>query len=147
MMTGRITLVILIMLGALHASGFSLPTVARDDCAAICGSHSKQIVDPEPSCCPLGEAADRQLTSDYCPMSDGPCVCGLDSNQERQPIEPVPLPQRDRELQQMVRGPPELVEVTRATLLPHLVSLARKGSIRMGYSHNQTQAILGVWRR
>ncbi len=57
------------------------------------------------------------------------------------------MPSRDRDSLQMVRGPPASIQIIITELPTRLISIARKGSIRAGFSHNQTQALLGVWQR
>ena len=67
---------------------------------------------------------DTKSVHNFCKMSNGPCTCGI------KPIDD--------------RSPNEII----ITELPtRLISIARKGSIRAGFSHNQTQALLGVWQR
>tara|TARA_E500000318_G_scaffold112063_3_gene133891 strand:+ start:36244 stop:36690 length:447 start_codon:yes stop_codon:yes gene_type:complete len=141
---------ILFTFGVMYASGISLPLGMGNDCASVCGSHSAPEVEPVSSCCPLGDtiAQSQQDQSDeYCPMSGGPCECGINPADDRRPHEPMPLPQRDRDSLQMVRGPPASIQIILTELPTRLISIARTGSIRAGFSHNQAQALLGVWQR
>ena len=141
---------ILFTFGVIYASGIPLPLWMGNDCASVCGSHSAPEIEPDQSCCPLGDtiAQSQQDQSDeYCPMSGGPCVCGINPADDRRPNEPMPLPQRDRDSLQMVRGPPASIQIILTQLPMRLVSMARTGSIRAGFSHNQAQALLGVWQR
>jgi hypothetical protein len=80
-------------------------------------------------------------------MSNGPCTCGIKPIENRLPYEPLPLPSRDRDTMQMVRGPPSTIQVITTELPTRLISIARTGSIRAGFSHNQAQALLGVWQQ
>jgi len=145
---------ILFSLGMLHASGISLPSSTGDDCATLCGSHQiPQVIAPA-SCCP-SENTETQSTQtqsddqndDYCPMSNGPCTCGLSPANEHAPDEPMPAPQRERQTLQMMRGPPLAFELITTNPPKRLIPVALTGSIRAGFSHNQSQALLGVWRR
>lgn len=95
----------------------------------------------EVSCCGTG------TVRTYCAMSNGPCTCGIKPIDDRSPNEPLPLPSRDRDSLQMVRGPPASIQIIITELPTRLISIARTGSIRAGFSHNQAQALLGVWQR
>lgn len=145
-MTRWLTL-ILFSLGVLHATGISLPERAGHDCATICAAHELSQIQPEPSCCPLGDGMTQAPTNDYCPMSNGPCACGLSPNDAPSPTEPMPMPSRDRDTLQMTRAPPASLIIITTDLPTRLTTIARTGSIRAGFSHNQAQALLGVWRR
>ncbi len=141
---------ILFSLGVLHASGIALPRAAGDDCATICGSHEAPQVVVTPSCCPSQstETKSTQSQSDeYCPMSNGPCTCGISSNDDHAPDAPMPAPQRERQSVQMMRGPPLTIQIINTDTPKRLIPVALTGSIRSGFTHNQIQAILGVWRR
>lgn len=145
-MTRWLTL-ILFSLGVLHASGINLPRVMGEDCAVVCGSHWTPEIEVVSSCCPLGDQIPQTQSDDYCPMSGGSCACGITPDDDHRPDGPMPLPQRDRDSLQMVRGPPVSIQIITIDLPKRLIALARTGSIRSGFSHNQAQAFLGVWRR
>lgn len=136
---------ILFSLGVLHASGIALQSSMGDDCATLCGSHEPPQVIAPPSCCPLDSTESQ--SDDYCPMSNGPCTCGISSNNEHAPDEPMPAPQRERQTLQMMRGPPLTIQLITTDTPKRLIPVALTGSIRSGFSHNQAQAFLGVWRR
>jgi len=95
----------------------------------------------EISCC------GTETVRTYCEMSNGPCTCGISPVENPTPHEPLPLPSRDRDSLQMTRAPPANIQLITAELPTRLISIARTGSIRAGLSHNQAQALLGVWRR
>lgn len=149
-MTRWLTL-ILFSLGVLHAAGISQPTGAGDDCAILCATHKPTHepaqAQPAPSCCPLGVAMAQAPADDYCPMSNGPCVCGITPDDAPAPSEPMPMPSRDRDTLQMTRAPPAPLVIIATDLPTPLNAIARTGSIRAPFSHNQAQALLGVWRR
>ncbi len=157
-MTRWITL-ILFSVGVIHASGIVLPSSMGDNCATLCGSHTTpqiapQVV-PEPSCCPSGsedirpqvDISEKDQSDAYCPMSNGPCTCGLNPVNDHTPDEPMPAPQRDRETLQMVRGPSRIIQLINIETLELSMPVAQTGTILWGFSHNQVQAFLGVWRR
>jgi hypothetical protein len=145
-MTRWITL-ILFSIGVLHASGISLPRGMGDDCATMCASHTKPQVEVVSSCCPLGDALTQSQSDDYCPMSGGPCTCGVSPDQDHQPTEPMPMPQRDRDTLQMVRAPPVGIHVIELRTPQRLTAVGMIDAIRSGFTHNQLQALLGIWRR
>lgn len=148
---------ILFSLGVLHASGIALQSSMGDDCATLCGSHEPPQFVVATSCCPTEttqaqpqtqtEYQAENQTDEYCPMSNGPCTCGISSNDEHSPDEPMPAPQRERQTLQMMRGPPLAVQIITTDTPKRLIPVALTGSIRSGFSHNQAQAFLGVWRR
>ena len=90
---------------------------------------------------------DTKSVHNFCKLSNGPCTCGIKPNDDRSPNEPLPLPSRDRDSLQMVRGPPASIRIIITQLPTRLISIARTGSIRARFSHNQAQALLGVWQR
>ncbi|MCR9075568.1 MAG: hypothetical protein NXI07_05965 [bacterium] len=145
-MTRWLTL-ILFSIGVLHASRIALPGGTGQDCATSCASHTVPEIEQDPSCCPLGDAKMQAPSGEYCAMSNGPCTCGMKPIDDRSPNEPLPLPSRDRDSLQMVRGPPASIRIIITELPTRLISIARTGSIRAGFSHNQAQALLGVWQR
>ncbi|MDF1870162.1 MAG: hypothetical protein P1U30_07195, partial [Phycisphaerales bacterium] len=113
-----------------------------------------QVIAPS-SCCPSDntetQSSKTQSTQtqsdDFCPMSNGPCTCGLNPANEHAPDEPMPAPQRERQTLQMMRGPPLAFQLITTDTPKRLIPVALTYSIRSGFSHNQTQALLGVWRR
>ena len=113
------------------------PVMGSDPCVMM-GCHEVIV---EVSCC------GTETVSTYCAMSNGPCTCGVKPIQDHSPDEPLPLPSRDRDSMQMVRGPPTSIQFITTELPTRLISIARTGSIRAGFSHNQAQALLGVWQR
>lgn len=137
----RLLIIAAFLLGVLYASGFSLPLGASQaPCADTCGAMHADPVQAA-GCCPLNVA------DDYCPMSGGPCVCGLAPSPDQPRHDPVPMPQRERDTVQMVRAPPPVGRPVGFVLTsPHLGALTQHDYLA-GFTHNQTQAILGVWRR
>ena len=113
------------------------PAMGSDPCVMM-GCHE---VIREVSCC--GTDTVRTI----CAMSNGPCTCGLSPIEIPSPNEPLPLPSRDRDSTLMVRGPPTTIQNITTEIPQRLISVARAGSICAGLSHNQVQALLGVWQR
>ena len=57
------------------------------------------------------------------------------------------MPQRDRDSLQMLRAPPMAVEVIESSTTKQPLRAALIDEIWSGLTHNQLQALLGVWRR
>ena len=72
----RILTITVLLLGMLHAAGFSHPGLFGASCEDMCESHTPRVEVTETSCCVLGDST-QSTQDDYCPMSDGPCVCGV----------------------------------------------------------------------
>lgn len=138
---------ILFSLSIIHAAGISWTKGTHASCDQICGSHTLVEVALAPSCCPLSDAMAHAPADDYCPMSNGPCTCGITPDDAPAPTEPMPMPSRDRDSMPMTRAPPASIELITAELPTRLLSIARTGSILAGFSHNQAQALLGIWQR
>lgn len=86
------------------------------------------------------------LAPDFCPMSGGPCQCGVAPLPDRQPAPDAPLPKTDRDSVTAVPAPPIRVEFeivsqrnSSGWSLSPLSLLAR-------LTHNEIQALLGIWR-
>lgn len=135
-----VRLIVILMLGL---SGLSWPGVLAigstdraDVCAASGCDHTRLRV----TCC--GEIIEES----YCPMSDGPCRCGVSENPdpEKTPQAPLPRPERD-----------QIVAVV--DLAGHH-SVDSGGDDRQiafgvrpvawwsGLTHNEIRSLLGVWR-
>lgn len=119
------------------SSQSSAPAMGSDPCVMM-GCHE---VIREVSCC------GTETVRTYCAMSNGPCTCGITPDDAPAPAEPMPMPSRDRDSMPMTRAPPASIQLITTELPTRLLSIARMGSIRAGFSHNQAQALLGVWQR
>lgn len=78
-------------------------------------------------------------------MSGGPCTCAAAPMPDRQPRPDAPLPRTDRDsITGLPNGPPQItpvIEPDNAT--PTMASLVT--SLRAGKTHNEVQALLGIW--
>jgi len=94
-----------------------------------------------PGCC-----ESETLASDFCPMSGGPCQCGVAPLPGQQPAPDAPLPKSDRDSVTAVPAPPIGVEPEvdpqRRSVIPATGPL----SLLAGLTHNEIQALLGIWR-
>lgn len=82
----------------------------------------------------------------YCPMSRGECRCAVAPAPSDQPQPPVPMPRPDRDSLIAIPHAP-----TTIVLFADDESLASEGlaqslGLLAGLTHNEIQALLGVWR-
>lgn len=84
--------------------------------------------------------------ADICPMSNGPCSCFAAPIPEPQPKPQTPQPRPDREsITGLPNGPPQIaVAVERDDAWPLMSPLVI--ALTADKSHNELQAILGIWR-
>lgn len=115
-----------------------------------CGETLCEVSVVEMSCCgePIPAAdADFGCGSDaFCPMSEGPCRCGISPKPTPKPLPDVPLPRTDRDsVTGLPNGPPKINPVFEPDdATPSMASLVV--GLRAGKTHNEVQALLGVWR-
>ncbi len=105
-----------------------------------CGHSGCGQVIIETTCC--GEPTERE----YCPMSGGPCRCAQAPTHDSQPQPEAPRPRSDRDsLVARISAPPRVVWVTQ----PEGERSSNTGDahgLLAGRTHNEIQALLGVWR-
>ena len=145
-MTTRFLTITMMLIGVLHAAGFAMPHAGAESCDTMCDSHTQPVLKQESSCCVLGESI-KAPQSDHCPMSNGPCRCSARPVNDQEHQEPLPLPSRDRDTLQMVRAPPIGMQIIDFVLPKRLNAVAVIDQVSSKFTHNQLQAILGVWRR
>lgn len=105
-----------------------------------CGHSGCQEVVVNVSCC--GEVTEEQI----CPTSGGPCECSVSPIPDRKPRPDAPLPRSDREsLTAVTAAPPDVVSMTEPEPESSRDSVL-SFSLLSGLSHNEIQALLGVWR-
>jgi hypothetical protein len=93
------------------------------------------------SCCGSDSGDDG-----FCPMSNGPCGCIAAPAPDPEPKPEAPLPRSDRDtITGMPNGPPKIILVIEPDdSTPSMVSLVI--GLRAGTTHNEVQALLGVWQ-
>lgn len=94
----------------------------------------------EMSCCSSSTADNR-----FCPMSNGPCECieAPAPSPERRPDAPLPRSDRDS-ITGLPNGPPQVAPVVEpADTVACMASLVVGSPSK---THNEIQALLGVWR-
>lgn len=82
----------------------------------------------------------------FCPMSNGPCECIAAPAPDPEPKPEAPLPRSDRDsVTGIPNGPPQVVPVVDPDSdTPTIASLVL--ALTAGKSHNEIQALLGIWR-
>lgn len=82
----------------------------------------------------------------FCPMSNGPCECTAAPAPDPEPKPEAPLPRSDRDsVTGVPNGPPQVVPVVDPDSdSPTIASLVL--ALTAGKSHNEIQALLGIWR-
>tara|TARA_E500000318_G_C3482339_1_gene180936 strand:+ start:321 stop:728 length:408 start_codon:yes stop_codon:yes gene_type:complete len=93
------------------------------------------------SCCDSDPGDDG-----FCPMSNGPCVCVAAPLPDPEPLPEAPLPRSDRDtVTGMPNGSPQVTPVVEPDRdAPKVASLVL--ALTVGKSHNEVQALLGVWQ-
>jgi len=115
-----------------------------------CGETSCHVPPVEVNCCgePIHPTdSDFGCGSDaFCPMSEGPCQCGISPTPapERRPDAPLPRTDRDS-VTGLPNGPPKITPVIEPDgTMPSMASLVV--GLRASKTHNEVQALLGVWQ-
>lgn len=141
----RILAIAILIAAGLPRLGVGL-VVGKDHCGdTMC--HMPVV---ETSCCgepiPIDESDPGCGSDTFCSMSDGPCRCGISPTPDPEPLPDAPLPRTDRD---SVTGLPTdspkintLNEPDDST--PSMASLVE--SFLAGKTHNEIQALLGIWR-
>ncbi|RNC80994.1 MAG: hypothetical protein ED559_04105 [Phycisphaera sp.] len=82
----------------------------------------------------------------YCPMSNGSCECIAAPASDPEPKPEAPLLRSDRDtITGMPNGPPQVMPVAEPdTATPKVASLVL--ALTAGKSHNEIQALLGIWQ-
>ncbi len=115
-----------------------------------CGDTMCHVPVVETSCCgepiPVDESDSGCGSDTFCSMSDGPCRCGISPTPNPEPLPDAPLPRTDRDsVTGLPNGPPKITPVIEPDdSTPSMVSLV--DSLRAGKTHNEVQALLGVWQ-
>lgn len=135
----RLITILTLIFAAIPGLGVGLASGQALGPGHACSSSGCHEVVIETSCC--GESAEVSV----CPMSGGPCTCAAAPMPDRQPRPDAPLPRTDRDsITGLPNGPTQItpvIEPDNAT--PTMASLV--ASLRAGKTHNEVQALLGIW--
>lgn len=108
------------------------------------------VVMVETNCCghPIPvDFSDFRCESDaFCPMSKGPCQCGISPAPAPKRLPDAPLPRTDRDsVTGLPNGPPKITPAIETDDTTPLMASLVVG-LRAGKTHNEVQALLGVWQ-
>lgn len=135
----RLIAILMIALAA-GFSGVGAGLVGETAQGLTCGLADCHEVVVEVSCC------GTTTVTDYCPKSDGPCRCSAAPLPHRQPLPEGPLPRSDRVSQTAVpNAPVRVVPMTTSGTSCSRGSVQSLGRLA-GLTHNEVQAVLGIWR-
>ncbi len=115
-----------------------------------CGETACHVPAVEVSCCgetvPLADSDFGCGSDAFCPMSEGPCQCGISPTHAPERLPDAPLPRTDRDsVTGLPNGPPKITPVIESDdTTPSMASLVI--CVRAGKTHNEVQALLGVWQ-
>jgi len=115
-----------------------------------CGETSCHVPVVETNCCgepiPVQDSDFGCGSDTFCSMSDGPCRCGISPTPDPERLPDAPLPKTDRDsVTGFPNGPPRVTPVIEPDdATPAMASLVV--SLRAGNTHNEVQALLGVWQ-
>ena len=115
-----------------------------------CGDTSCHVPAVEVSCCgepvPPADSGFGCGSETFCPMSEGPCQCGIYPAPAPERLPDAPLPRTDRDSATgLPNGPPKITAVIEPDdTTPSMASLVV--GPRAGKTHNEVQALLGVWQ-
>jgi len=99
----------------------------------------------ESSCC--SEQAPIVDMDEYCPMSDGPCRCGITPTDDGSPAPQAPLQRSETQFTLGLSAKP--LQVCIWTVNPDeqlILMTGLVGNLHALRTHTETQAILGIWR-
>lgn len=136
----RLVTILAILFAAFPGVGVGLADGQAPDRNHDCGSSGCHEVIFESTCC--GELTEVSV----CPKSGGPCTCAAVPMPDRQPRPDAPLPRTDRDsITGLPSGSPQITAVIDEDIATHeMASLVV--SPRSGKTHNEVQALLGIWR-
>ncbi len=141
----RLLAILVLVASGLPRLGVVLADSQDHDCESVC--HTPVV---KAGCC--GHPIVEKTTdagcggSGFCVMSGGPCRCGVapTTSPERRPDAPLPRTDRDS-ITALPDGPAQITPVSEPDdAAPSMASLA--GGIHTGKTHNEVQALLGIWR-
>lgn len=135
------TILILLLAGIPQVGIGMLGAPADSGCNhAVC-----QPVVVESNCCSEPEPAVDM--DEYCPMSGGPCRCGVSPSDDRSPAPKAPLQRSETQITLGLSTQPVRVSIWTTSDDKHSAPFVGfVGSLHSLRTHTETQAILGIWR-
>lgn len=133
----RFFAILLFLLSGLPAVGYGLGSARRT--AHNCSESGCMQTVVRTTCC--GD----QIEETFCPMSGGACTCGVSAPDEA-PHPTAPLPQTDHSTLVAIQSCSGESYPLLISTKPIRFRYASSLSALTNYTHNETQAILGIWR-
>lgn len=138
----RLMVILVLMLAGIPRVGIGMigaPTgTGCDD--MVC-----QPVVVESSCC--SDAATAVDMYEYCPMSDGPCRCGITPTDDRNPAPKAPIQRSETQFTFGLNAQPVQICIWTVVSDDHSTPMiGLVGNLHELRTHSETQAILGIWR-
>ena len=97
------------------------------------------------SCC--DEPSTGLDMDEYCPMSGGPCRCGITPGDDRNPTPKAPIQRSETQITLGLSEAPVQICIWTVSSDEHSKPMAGLvGNLHSLRTHSETQAILGIWR-
>ena len=138
----RMLTILILLLAGIPRVGIGMIGAGGD---AGCNDAVCQPVIVESSCC--GDPAPAIDMDEYCPMSGGPCRCGVSPGNDGNQLPEAPLQRSESQITLGISADPVRICVWTAINDEHstpMVGLV--GNLHALRTHSETQAILGIWR-
>jgi hypothetical protein len=138
----RLMTILILLLAGIPRVGIGMIGAPAD---SGCNDAVFQPIVVQTSCCIDSEPVVDM--SEYCPMSGGPCRCGITPGDDRDPLPVPPLQRSESQITLGLSDSPVQVcnwlvsKDEHSTPMPALV-----GSLHSLRTHAETQALLGIWR-
>ena len=138
----RMLTILILLLAGIPRVGIGMIGTAGD---AGCNDAVCQPVVVESSCC--SDPVPAIDMDEYCPMSGGPCRCGVSPGNDRNELPEAPLQRSESQITLGLSADPVRICVWTANNDEHSAPMAGLvGNLHALRTHCETQAILGIWR-
>lgn len=138
----RLMTILILMLAGIPRVGVGM---IGGPVGAGCSDMVCQQVMDESSCCE--ESAPVLDMDEFCPMSGGPCRCGITPGDNRNPSPKAPLQRSETQITLGLFAEPRQLCIWTVARDEHpapMIGLV--GNLHALRTHSETQAILGIWR-
>jgi hypothetical protein len=134
--------ILILLLAGIPRVGIGMIGAGGD---AGCNDAVCQPVIVESSCC--GDPAPAIDMDEYCPMSGGPCRCGVSPGNDGNQLPEAPLQRSESQITLGLSADPVRICVWTAINDEHYAPMeGLVGNLHALRTHTETQAILGIWR-
>lgn len=137
----RLITILILLLAGLPRIGVGTISVSAD---TGCNDVVCQPVVVESSCCDDPEIA--MDMDEFCPMSGGPCRCGITSDGDRNQLPPAPFQRGETQITLGLSAESLQVGIWTVSSDEHSAPLiGLVWNLHALRTHTETQAILGIW--